>query len=66
MEGVKSKLLDLPNELAILKDVTSLQLENFMNEVFTFCNRVKKLSQQIKSVEDDQFVNLIEFIDVRI
>ncbi len=54
----------MPNELSILKDVTSIQLENFKNEVITFCNRVKKISQQIKSVGDNQFSNLLEFIDV--
>ncbi len=53
----------MPNELAILKDVTGIQFENFKNEVTTFCNRVKKLREQVSKVDDVQLNCLKEFIE---
>ena len=49
----------------ILKDATSIQLDNFKNEITSFFNRVRKISQQIKSSNEDQLNNLILFIDVK-
>ena len=59
-----SKLIELPKELAILKEVTCIQLENFKNEVFTFCNRVRKLKQQVDNADDEQLNNLQKFMEV--
>lgn len=64
MQEKDSKLLELPNELTALKDVTAIQLENLRNEVGSFCNRVKKLNQQIENVENWQLIQLKEFIEV--
>ena len=63
---MNSKLIDLPKELSILKDTTSIQLENLKNEVTLFCNRVKKLNDQIKNADEFQSTSLDEFIDVRV
>ena len=54
----------MPKELEILKEVNGIQIENLKNEVSLFCNRVKKLSNQIKNVDDFQLNNLKDFIDV--
>ena len=54
----------LLKEMVILKQVTSIQFESFKSEINTFCNRVKKLSQQVTSVDDSQLNNLKEFIAV--
>lgn len=56
----------MPKELAILKDVIGIQLENLKNEFSSFFNRVKKLNQQIENVENWQLTNLKEFIQVNI
>ena len=61
---MNSKLIDLPKELSILKDTTSIQLENLKNEVTLFCNRVKKLNDQIKNADEFQSTILDEFMDV--
>ena len=60
-----SKLLDLPKELEILKEANGIQIENLKNEVTSFCNRVKKINNQIKNIEDFQLNNLKIFIEVR-
>jgi hypothetical protein len=61
---MNSKLVELPKELCILKEVVGLQLDNFKNEVTSFSSRVKKINQQIENVDDDQLNNLKEFIEV--
>ncbi len=45
-----------------MKEVSSLQLDNFKNEISSFCARVKKLSEQIEPVDDSQLKNLKEFL----
>lgn len=42
--------------------MSSLQLDNFKNEISTFCSRVKRLNEQIEAVDDSQLSNLKEFI----
>ena len=61
-----SKLIDLPKELVILKDVTGIQLENLKSEVTSFCLRVKKLHEQVGNVETWKLNNLKDFLEVNI
>ncbi len=64
MEEAESQLIYLPKELSILKELAGMQMENLKNEISTFCNRVKKLNNQIMSVDDKQINNLKDFIHV--
>jgi UDP-N-acetylmuramate-alanine ligase len=65
LEEYNSSLLELPKELSILKDITALHLDNFKNEVTSFCNRVKSLHSQIELIDDDnQLNNVKDFIQV--
>jgi hypothetical protein len=65
LEEFNSKLVDdLPKEFMVLKDVTSIQFENFKNELATFFNRVRKLNQQVKQLNDCQLNNLKDFIEI--
>ena len=63
LDEINSQLLDFPNELKILKEVSTLQLENFKNEILVFCNRVRKLKTQIDLVNDQQLNNLKDFFN---
>jgi hypothetical protein len=63
LEEANSKLVELPTELAILREVTGIQFENFKNEVGTFCARVRKLREQVSGVDDAQLNCLKEFIE---
>ena len=57
--------MDLPNELNILKEVSTIQFDNFKNEVTSFSNRITSLHNHIDDVDDDiQLNGLKEFVEV--
>lgn len=62
LEEANSPMCELPNELSILRETTTIHMENFKNEITTFCNRVRKLKEQFDIVDDSQLYDLKSFV----